>query len=295
VVLWFKLLGYNQHSCWDDAEQNTRDGNRLVIDAAQSECHSSLLVIGTQGTRNEPGKHEEFNVFSRAWRLYNLECSSRLGQDVYIACKSGVMACTKPFANGLSKFGTLDPNLTQALFKVDLEMQDVRDLDRSDILGFIQESNGGDGLDRLRRRLQRWAANHLVLCPSSCEKAKLEELCAVPGFSIHSEFARGNLGQSSLHEAVAANSLHAAKTLLAHGFPPDATDAMQETPLHYAALTGNAELAKWLLNARADLQMESRYGETALDVAKQNIAAFLGADSLSVAALLEDAASLPKC
>ena len=46
-------------------------------------------------------------------RLYSLECATRLGQDVYVACNTGVMACTKLFPNGHSKFGAMDPRVTE--------------------------------------------------------------------------------------------------------------------------------------------------------------------------------------
>ena len=49
----------------------------------------------------------------------------------------------------------------------------------------------------------------------------------------------------------------------------------QETPLHYAAIRGNAEMIQLLLDAKADMQMESKYGENPCDVAGQGVAAFL--------------------
>ena len=63
--------------------------------------------------------------------------------------------------------------------------------------------------------------------------------------------------------------------------------ARQETPLHYAAIRGNAEMIQLLLDARADVQMESKYGENPRDVAEQGMAAFLQShDSSEVVTLL---------
>ena len=63
--------------------------------------------------------------------------------------------------------------------------------------------------------------------------------------------------------------------------------ARQETPLHYAAIRGNAEMIQLLLDAKADMQMESKYGENPCDVAGQGVAAFLQShDSSEVTTLL---------
>jgi len=63
--------------------------------------------------------------------------------------------------------------------------------------------------------------------------------------------------------------------------------ARQETPLHYAAIRGNAEMIQLLLDAKADMQMESKYGENPCDVAGQGVAAFLQShDSSEVITLL---------
>jgi len=55
---------------------------------------------------------------------------------------------------------------------------------------------------KLKRRMQRWAACHLVPFAASgaancLQQTTLEELLTLPGFSIHSELAKCSLGQSS--------------------------------------------------------------------------------------------------
>jgi len=52
-------------------------------------------------------------------------------------------------------------------------------------------------------------------------------------------------------------------------------DSDGETPLHYAALAGQVESAKILLEANADLQQESFFFETPLEVVSQQPAFFL--------------------
>eukprot|EP00435_Cladocopium_sp_Y103_P062751 s510_g24.t1 len=303
------------------------ENDSLTVDRAQCECHSFLITAGSICKENqavpcslEP-MAEPFSM-SRAWRLYSLECATRLGQDVYVACNTGVMACTKLFPNGHSKFGAMDPRVTEtwSTVRCDRWWQSYRSycfylfhalryssISRAripratketmfhlnisrvscsseecakDILYFINNTYGSCGQVKLKRRMQRWAACHLVPFAASgvancLQQTTLEELLTLPGFSIHSELAKCSLGQSSLHEAVAADSIEAAKLLLAHGCLLNATDSMQETPLHYAAIRGNAEMIELLVDARADLHMESKYGENAWDVAKQGVAAFL--------------------
>lgn len=71
-----------------------------------------------------------------------------------------------------------------------------------DVLYFINNSHGSCGQVKLKRRMQRWAACHLVPFAASgvancLQQTTLEELLTLPGFSIHSELAKCSLGQSS--------------------------------------------------------------------------------------------------
>lgn len=286
VVLWFNLTGYNQFQAVEDLRACCYENGNLTVDRAQCECHSFLITAGSICKDNaaapcslEP-MAEPFSM-SRAWRLYSLECATRLGQDVYVACNTGVMACTKLFPNGHSKFGAMDPRVTETMFHLNISKVSCSSEEcAKDVLYFINNTHGSCGQVKLKRRMQRWAACHLVPFAASgaancLQQTTLEELLTLPGFSIHSELAKCSLGQSSLHEAVAADSIEAAKYLLAHGCLLNATDSMQETPLHYAAIRGNAEMIELLLDARSDLHMESKYGENAWDVSKQGVAAFL--------------------
>ena len=161
--------------------------------------------------------------------------------------------------------------------------------DAKRVLAFIKEGHRGSGVQRLQRRLQRWSAFHQVLVKAGSGDegiADLKKVISVPGFSIQAEFAKGVLGESALHEAVAANGQKTVKILLAAGVSPNSTDAMQETPLHYAALAGNAPMARLLIDSLADPLNENTFGETPLEVASQDAAAFLGHASVQVVALL---------
>jgi len=63
----------------------------------------------------------------------------------------------------------------------------------------------------------------------------------------------------------------------------NAQDLAGETPLHYAALTGQAEAARELCRRGADAGLASFAGETPLDVAWQRPAYFYGVDARPVA------------
>ena len=204
AVLWVSIMGLNQHSPAEDLRAICYQKNELVVDRAQSECHSFLLTAGAtakksddrsgSGTSNVP-----FGL-TRLWRLYSLECAARLGQDVYVACNSGVMACTKLLPNGHSKFGVMDPVVTESMYHLNIQKTACIGFEdySEDVMHFINGPYScGEG--KLKRRLQRWAAFHLVsfgVCSPEClRQTSLEELISLPGFCIHSELAKGGLGK----------------------------------------------------------------------------------------------------
>ena len=197
--------------------------------------------------------------------------------------------------NGHSKFGTVDPSIIKTIFETTeadiLQAPCALEEDRKKILAFLQGGHKGLGVQRLQLRLQRWSAFHLalVLAGNRDDPLLLQKILSIPGFSIHSEFAKGALGESALHKAVAGNRLRTVEMLLDLGLSPNSTDAMQETPLHYAVLAGDAAMVDLLIARKADPIMESTFGETALEVAAQNAAAFLGHESAPLARQLEEA------
>ena len=292
AVFFWGMLAKNPYHRDEEKKSNHFEGDQLVVDKSQRECRSLLLATGAEIRSNSSSVSVQPWSMSRAWRLYQLECAARLGQAIYFACSTGVMACTKLFPNGHSKFGSIPCQITEAVFNVDIEGAACTvPAERDQVLAFIQQGYHGRGVDRLQRRLQRWAAFHLVSLLAASgdqELPKLKDVCSIPGFSINHELAKGTLGESTLHEAVAAKSYSTVQQLLSHGFPPDPTDSMHETPLHYAALAGDLHLVRLLLDARADPVMESVFGETPFDVARQGAASFLGSDCRAVADFLKE-------
>ncbi|CAM4160924.1 ankyrin repeat domain-containing protein [Zobellia nedashkovskayae] len=73
------------------------------------------------------------------------------------------------------------------------------------------------------------------------------------------------------HLAVAKNDLKLLKKVNAFGADINAKDADGNTPLHYAAMiTENAGVLRYLLANGADTASTTEFGETALDLAKEN-------------------------
>eukprot|EP00438_Fugacium_kawagutii_P031870 Skav224123 [mRNA] locus=scaffold2427:317724:322270:- [translate_table: standard] len=283
AIFFFNLFGFNQNPEVLSSEMRRCyfvEG-RLSLDQAQLECQGVLLTTGDNVVEYGTEQIQPWNM-SRAWRCYTIECASRLGQDIYVGCPTGVMACTRLFPNGHSKVGSMSRHVAQAMFDVDIENSAcAREPDRRSILAFIQDGCGGEGIGRLQRRIQRWAAFHLaseLAASGDKDLDKLSEVCSLRGFSVNAELAKGILGESTLHDAVAARS-YATVWRLLDECTPDPTDAMHETPLHYAALAGDSRMVQLLLEGRADPYMESVFGETPLDVARDGAAAFLGYDS----------------
>ena len=155
-VLFFYLLGRNKHESPEQIRANECDKDQnLIIDRAQSQCHSFLITSSVRILDKDKWS------LCRAWRLYNIECAVRLGQAIYIACSSGAMACTNLFPNGHSKVGSMDPTITKAIF--DIYEEDIRHAPISvrdqgeKIWNFLKEGHKGAGVQHLQRRLQRWS------------------------------------------------------------------------------------------------------------------------------------------
>lgn len=81
-------------------------------------------------------------------------------------------------------------------------------------------------------------------------------------------FIRGtmNASWSLLHEAVYKNLVNSTLVLLQHGINPNSRDFRSWTPLHYAAIMGNAEIAEILIRNGADIFAKTNNGLTALGI-----------------------------
>jgi ankyrin repeat protein len=77
-------------------------------------------------------------------------------------------------------------------------------------------------------------------------------------------FLSHGVDTSSLHMAAAAGDLTAVKTLLAQGVDVNAKDEVGFTPLLWAAVTDQADVAEYLIAKDADMDVETRLGRTNL-------------------------------
>lgn len=78
-------------------------------------------------------------------------------------------------------------------------------------------------------------------------------------------------GSSPLHEAVKHGNLNTAKCIIHLGANVNLTDNIGQTILHIAALTGNSEIVKYILEQNLiDLNREASFGMTPLMIAQRN-------------------------
>jgi len=76
---------------------------------------------------------------------------------------------------------------------------------------------------------------------------------------------------SALHLAAEGGNVLAGRKLLEHGAKIDHQGKEGNTPLHEASIQGKSEFTSLLLAAGADVTVKNKKGETALDVAQDNV------------------------
>jgi len=76
-------------------------------------------------------------------------------------------------------------------------------------------------------------------------------------------------GNTPLHFAASKGCAEVARLLLRHGADPNAQDKSGETPLHIAASKGHVDVMRLLLEHGADPSIRNRDGKTPLDLAEE--------------------------
>lgn len=186
---------------------------------------------------------------------------------------TGLLALVRPFEAGKAwEIGRFD--VDAALVCINLDAGDAF----SHSGNFLRRLRriGQNGIKQLHRKVRSAGAGPVLREAPYYDDTETVKLVfrQCPWLKISSERLRGPLGETPLHIAASAGSIHVLEFLLQNGANVDAMDSDGETPLHYTALAGKEASAKILLEASADAQQESFFSETPLEVVSQQPAYF---------------------
>jgi ankyrin repeat protein len=104
----------------------------------------------------------------------------------------------------------------------------------------------------------------LIVAAAKNDVAQVRALLAGKGDKQADVKARDESGRTALLAATHANSIEAARLLIAAGADVNAKDRIEDSPFLYAGAEGRNEILKMTLAAGADLKSLNRYGGTAL-------------------------------
>ena len=217
------------------------------------------------------------NCDMRLWVMHSLLLAFNNNNTLIdFASSSGCLACIKPYRNGWMH-GQFDEKVAGALMKVDAEQcHTTKENDRIYIHNQFKDAIGG--FRRFNERLAMLVAGPRLLKAASSNKVEAIRLIAsnFPKLRLNSQILSGDLNQTAVHVAAAQGSHETLALLLQLRMDPNAEDFVQDTPLHYAALCGQAESVKILLQHGAIGGTLSVLGNEPLGVANANVAEFLG-------------------
>eukprot|EP00931_Biecheleriopsis_adriatica_P051181 TRINITY_DN29661_c0_g1_i3.p1 TRINITY_DN29661_c0_g1~~TRINITY_DN29661_c0_g1_i3.p1 ORF type:complete len:737 (+),score=90.35 TRINITY_DN29661_c0_g1_i3:97-2307(+) len=291
---------------WQAESRGYGDNNTLFIDAtscnfhdkAQDRVDEASFAKKVQDTTHNLCMDEcqallVVKAFSSAWAMWDVtrflvgNLSNRI---VDLGCSTGVLACTQAFIDGCWEFGDFDPALAGHFYSTrvkSLDFSDSREYLVECLSALYPDLTQAQAFKRIENHWRRLSAGPVLRASTVMEDLKtVQEVCSCPGLSLNSNDLRGCHRDTVLHVAVAAGKTRVIKALVELLGDVNARDEARETPLHYAAITGNSAAAELLLQARADPHVESVFGQTALELAKQAPAAFRGVCSREVVAIL---------
>ncbi|CAE7033705.1 anks1b [Symbiodinium natans] len=220
-----------------------------------------------------------------AWRFLEFEFASRNGLDIYLACATGALACSCPFADGSWVFGRFDADIGRSMQHVSSRNCRAEARELRAIKDYFESRGHGQAIyDQIDRRFQRWGAGPVLREAAECDdEEEVKAICMNPSLVINGCSLQGAHSETALHIAAAAGSMEAMRALLRLHADPNAQDQLGETPLHYAALAGQSAAAALLLEAKANILCENSLAQDPLFVAQQNPAGFLGISMSSFA------------
>lgn len=276
AVFWVDIFSVNVH-------RQEGDLVRRVDGSVVNEVHGLIRVL--------PNDRE---LLQRGWEWYTVDLAVQAGKSIYFACKSGIMACNRPFKDGSWVSGCFDAGTASMIANVDLHnITTTYEMESAKILEIVRRKADcapgsiEDGIERFQARLRYWCSGPMLRGAAEANDAEaIFEMCKWHALRLNSDHLKGPQGETPLHIAAALNSGDALEELLRGGMDPNIEDDMSERPLHYAVLAGHASMARTLIEAQADPWAENSYAETPLQVAQQNPAAFLGVDMTEMLELL---------
>jgi len=250
---------------------------------------------------------KDASILGRALPCLEIHGILERHKSMDLACSSGALAATRPFAEGW-EFGSFDAKLANMILMSDVanivgktvDGCDHAEMTKCRVAGMPYENGKrapeqAAGYDSFNLRLHSKAFGPVLRgvvvkkLASDGNKVQLQKLLdtdtCVPltCTSLH-----GLLGETALHIAAGCGHQDVVKLLLERAANPNQQDNDGETPLHYAAMAGQLGCAEELLQSGADPSIESYYIETPAYVARQNPAVFLGVDTSKIADLCED-------
>ncbi|CAE7564828.1 Amacr [Symbiodinium sp. CCMP2456] len=207
-----------------------------------------------------------------AWRFLEFEFASRNGLDIYLACATGALACSCPFADGSWVFGRFDADIGRSMQYVSSRNCRAEARELQAIKDYFESRGHGQAIyDQIDRRFQRWGAGPVLREAAECDDdEEVKAICMNPSLVINGSSLQGAHSETALHIAAAAGSMEAMRALLRLHADPNAQDQLGETPLHYAALAGQSAAASLLLEAKANILCENSLAQDPLFVAQQH-------------------------
>ncbi|CAE7291540.1 TERF2IP [Symbiodinium natans] len=257
TIFFVEILGINSHDDDEDAE--------VCWKSVKTEVEGIICQLSTRAElQDDEG-------------LGSLIFEVGTDKGIFFASSGGVLACSQAFRSGNWVHGDFDVQVIYKLLKRLLD--DAPDENDGD--DELVESDNPTFRGLLR--LHQWLAGPVLRrAARNNDVQAIKDICSLPGLRLSGDTMKDNVGRMPLHIAIASRSWPAMTALLEAKADPNVEDDMKDRPLHYAALAGHAEAAKELVAAGADPWAENCFTETALQVARQSPAAFLGVDTAAV-------------
>jgi hypothetical protein len=223
------------------------------------------------------------NVIRETWN-WLMGTGARQNVSSDLCCSGGALSTRRPFPNGSYQFGLFPVSAAEKLTNFDTD-EIIARLDHKSAasLAIITEK---EKFNKAMRRLGYGPV--LRHCAVTNDSRKLHQVAKRVGINMLSPEIIGIRGETPLMLASSLGHVGTMECLLRYRASVSETDTNSETPLHYAALGGHLDAAKLLVKHGARVELKSGYEETALQVATQNAAFFIGVDTRPMCEFLEE-------